>query len=338
MVHLKKILPIIVLILSITSFSDANEQVGSSPTANVTTTEKKNPISLSITSPRDGETFESEETVHVTGTVSHAEGLETGVRVNNYVFAPVYNGQFEVRGVPLPTSPPSYDVIITATDVKGNSRTETRKIGITRHNFDSGFGAQTSSGTAPLETELSAVGYRAPSFSCTGPGPVQWKKPASQKDLKEGEDQSEEELLEDPVINLTVEGVYHCTMEAKDKQGKTVSRTIPIVVYDKDKIDRMLRDKWETMRIKLSQGAVDDAVVYYRNSAKESYRQFFNSIRDQLPELAASMKELKLRKIEDFSAEYFVFSKTTWPDGSTSDGFTLTFSVDDDGVWKIDPF
>jgi len=57
------------------------------------------PITLTITSPLDGDTIYRPD-VMVTGTVDNTTGNETGVTVNGIV-AVVYNGEFFVNHVPL---------------------------------------------------------------------------------------------------------------------------------------------------------------------------------------------------------------------------------------------
>ena len=272
------------------------------------------PLVLSIDSPKAGANLSKSE-IMVEGTVSQESGLETGVVVNGRM-AVVTGNHFIANRVPLEEG--QNQITAVATDVNGNTATASVTVNATLSGQYIRLTANIESGIAPLETILSLDTSLNPtglSVTYTGPADVEFLST------------SENEYR----VRLNVEGTYFLTAQGTDSAGATYTDTIAISVLSKEALDTLLRSKWEGLREKLSKNDIEQAINYFVDNAKETYRYNFELLRDLLPVIAQDMGQIRLVDAYDQVAKYEL--------SSYQDGIELFFFIkfvkDIDGLWKI---
>lgn len=293
---------------------------GGRATASVTVT-VVSPITLTITSPLDGDTISGPD-IMVEGTISNTEGNETGVTVNRIV-ASVNGDHFVANHVSLQEGEST--IIAAATDTDGN----TAKASITVYPDTTSdyirITTDTESGISPLETTLRVEGsfsFTDSSLTDIGPGVV--------------------EVLENPTpeeyrVRMTTEGIYYFTARV-DYQDKTCTDTIAIIVLYQAELDAMLRAKWEGMKTSLINNNIEGALNYFHESSKQDYQEIFNLLRARLPHIVSAMREIELIYSEDRLAKYRI-KREEMVQGQTYDiTYYIYFIRDFNGLWRIDTF
>jgi hypothetical protein len=155
----------------------------------------------------------------VTCTVSHADGLETGVVVNGIV-ALVYNGHFAANHVPLEER--ENIITVAATDVEGKTAQKTVAVAVQSAPQRAALSAGLESGLAPMTTDLNISSNfmvaGLTNLACSGPGPVEYLSAA-------------DGLYS---VKMTTPGLYYFTGTAKDEPGDSYSDTMAILAMDSD--------------------------------------------------------------------------------------------------------
>jgi hypothetical protein len=162
-----------------------------------------------------------------------------------------------------------------------------------------------------------------PSITDTGPGAVEYL-------LKNNDDEYP--------IRITSEGVYRFTAEAPDAQGKMCSNELAIVVFGRQELDTLLQAKWHGMKSKLGIGAVEEALSYFREGSRDNYRNIFNALVNDLPQIVSGMQDIEMVATQGNRAEYRI-SRVHNIDGSpVTVTYTIYFVLDEDGIWRLDRF
>jgi hypothetical protein len=92
------------------------------------------------------------------------------------------------------------------------------------------------------------------------------------------------------------------------------------------------------MKACLAAGDVQGALNYFGRATRDEYETIFTSMGDQLPLMAQQMQAIEMVLAEEGFAKYRI-AKDEVIDGETY-GITydIYFSIDANGVWKIDRF
>ncbi len=287
----------------------------SSATANITV----KPISISITSPLQGETVSNPGLV-VRGTISNYHGTETGVAAGG-VTGTVSDGNFEINDVPVTDG--SNTITVTATDSQGNTSQASVSINVDVPEEYIRLSADEDSGLSPFETTLRIIGsfnYINPTLTVSGPGQVEYL------------DGSTDSVR---YIKLTVPGLYYFTAHVQNQEGITFSATVAVAVQDQAQVDTLLKTKWQGMRQKLSDNDIDGCAASFSNATRESFKNAFNAMtQGQRTNMAQDISDIKLIKSTGNAIEYDI--QTT--KDSKVYSFILLFVKDEDGLWKIRGF
>lgn len=278
------------------------------------------PMLLEITSPLNGGLVK-DSTVLVQGTVLHRRGLQTGVTVNG-IPAVVYAGQFIANEVPIQEG--ENTIVACAKDVDGNSV----KVSV---NIDAETEADCVRirsiaywGVAPIETMLTIGStLQAPSITDTGPGTVEY--------LPKNND-------DEYPIRITSEGIYRFTAEAPDAQGEMCSNELAIVVFGRQELDTLLQAKWHGMKSKLGIGAVEEALGYFREKSRDNYRNIFNALVNELPQIVSGMQDIEMVAAQGNRAEYRISRVHNIDGAPVTVTYTIYFVLDEDGIWRLDRF
>ncbi len=279
------------------------------------------PITITITSPLDGESI-SRDDILVKGTVTNTTGNETGVTVNGVV-ATVYGNQFIANHVPLTEG--SNTIIISATDTAGNIATTSITVNaVTTGNYIR-LTSNIESGISPLEVTLKVDGTFSFDESIIG-----GTGPAQPEFLYTSADEYR--------IKMTVEGIYYLTVSVTDINNVTYTDTIAIVVLNKSELDTLLRGKWEGMKGAMAAKNINEAVGYLIGESREQYSQAFNYLLDSLPDIANSMQNIEIIYLKGTVSKYRIRRIQIIENTSQEITYYIYFVKDNDGIWKLEKF
>ncbi len=294
---------------TITAEGPGGEPAIQSVTVNV------NPLSISITSPLNGDTIDAPQVI-VKGSVSNAAGNETGVVVNG-VLAMVYGDEFVANHVPLEEG--ENTITATATDAAGN--TLSAEITVTADTTGDyiWITVDEESGVTPFEATLRVEG----TFTFTEEATLTYDGP------------DEVEFLENPnenefTVRIETPGLYLFTAEV-DHEGTIYTDIVALLVMDQGELDALLRAKWEAMKEALSNGDVEKAAGYIGVGTREMYEYNFNLMSSYLQAISAGLQDIELVHIRENVAEYSMWAEQ---EGQTYSYYIL-FVRDSDGLWRI---
>jgi hypothetical protein len=278
-------------------------------------------LSLTVTSPSEGQTISGAD-VMVRGTLINSTGNETGVTVNGMV-ATVCGNQFIANHVPL--SEGQNTITIASTDTAGNTGSTSITINsVTTGNYLRLI-SNIESGISPLEVLLRVDG----SFNLTASnlgvaGPVQPEVLSA--------------APEEYKLRFTVEGVYYVTVTASGPDGLMYQDTIAITVLNRNQLDMLLKGKWEGMKEKLRNRDIDGSLVYFHDGSKESYRQAFKLILDDLPQIVSDMLGVEMIYVKDDLAKYRIRRNQNINEMNQTFTYYIYFLRDRNGAWKLNRF
>jgi PKD repeat protein len=278
-------------------------------------------MAIAVSSPSDGDTITGPD-VTVKGAVINSTGNETGITVNGVV-AIVYGDQFIASHVPLVEG--SNMVTVSAADTIGTAATTS----VTVNDVAGDYIMLTSnieSGISPLEVTLRIDGSFSidnSNMDVTGPTAI--------------------ELIDNPSpdeyrIKITAEGTYYFTANVTGPDETAYQDTLAITVMNKEQLDRLLKAKWEGMKGALEVQDVEGSLSYFLESSRDSYRQAFNAILDELPQIIGGMQDTEMIYLIGNVAKYRI-NRVHNINGTL---LTLTYYVyfvkDSDGIWMISKF
>ena len=275
-----------------------------------------NPITLTITTPRNGDTI-SRSDVRVEGTLTNAQGYETGVTVNG-ILAQVYGDKFSANHVPLAEG--SNPIKVTATDVKGNTQAAEIAVSAVKADHYIRISANGESGLAPLEPVLtidSSLDLTDASLTYTGPGEAELIS-------REGKEYR---------FKISAEGAYNFIAQVADPDGRIYEDTLALMVFSKEQINTLLVGKWEGMKAALDSQDSEKAVLNFAPGSQEIYKKQFNALKPFLSEIAKELNsaQMNLVDMDNRKAEYELLVER---DGVPL-SFSLKFIKDQNGLWKI---
>jgi len=276
-------------------------------------------ITLTITSPSDGETITRSD-ITVRGTITNSAGNETGVTVNGMVAA-VYGNEFIANHVPLTEG--SNTITVAATDTAGNTVTKSITVNaVTTGNYIR-LSANPESGIAPLEVTLRIDGsfsIDASSMSVDNATGVEW--------LSLGYDEYS--------VRLTAEGIYTFTASVTGPDGIMYQDMVIITVLNKTQLDTLLKAKWEGMKASLANQDIIGALTYFAEDSKQHYNELFAALQSHLPQIVQEMQEIQLIRVRGNSAKYRIRKNDLYGGQTVSITHYIYFLVDSAGIWKID--
>lgn len=292
---------------------------GSAADSVTVTVTEPGPIALTVISPAEGQTVTRTDFM-VTGTVNHAEGLETGVVVNGVV-AQVYNGNFAANHVPFQEG--ENTITLVATDAAGNTLQKSVNVTVQPQPKQVDLAASLESSLAPMQTDIrmtadfTVTGQTNLSYS--GPGPVEYL--AISNDTY--------------TVRMTEPGLYIFTGTAKDELNNEYTDTLAILAMDKTVLDALLQSKWEGMKEELSIQKIDAATGYFDPRSRERYTAIYSAIIDILPQIAADMGDIQMIVAKDNYAKYRIHRKEALSGREYTITYFIYFIVDKDGLWRI---
>ncbi len=114
--------------------------------------------------------------------------------------------------------------------------------------------------------------------------------------------------------------------------GNIYADTLAIVVMNKEKIDALLKGKWEGMKAKLMGGDVEGVLGYFVEGSKNRYSQVFAAVGSvNIDSIISSIIELRFNTMYGPVAQYWALRAES---GGTF-AYPITFFQDANGIWKI---
>lgn len=279
------------------------------------------PIQLSITAPIGNETI-NRPSVLVKGTVTSTAD-EVWVKVNGQL-ADVHNGQFVANHLPLTEG--TNVIIVNATDSNGGvGRAEVTVTAVKAPYVT--LNANITSGIPPLTTYFqittaipnAITGYR---IDFEGDGIIDYTGA----------------MFDDISHAYTTSGIYFPTVTVTDDQGNLYTDTMAIVLLDRQKLDAILKGKWEGMKAMLRGGDIEGAMKYFSADRQAAYRQAFSLLSDDLATIATEMQEIESVYFIGNVAKYRIKRQQTIDSRPLELVYYIYFTRDSDGKWSINKF
>jgi hypothetical protein len=185
--------------------------------------------------------------------------------------------------------------------------------------------ADPTSGVSPLETILSidaSFEVAASTLLCDGPGEIETVLIAPQQYR----------------LRMTVEGLYYFDVEVLDSQGVSHSGTVAVMVLDTSAIDALLVERWEEMKAALAAGRMEVALEHHHKEARTRYEAIYAALGSDLPVLVEQMQEISPVYFEQSRAKYRIRRDQDIAGQTVTVTYYVYFSMDGDGIWKIENY
>jgi len=130
------------------------------------------------------------------------------------------------------------------------------------------------------------------------------------------------------------EGIYYPTVTVTDDKGNIYTDSIAVTVLNREKMDALLKGKWEGMKRALAGGSIEGALKYFAKGSRQEYGEIFELLAAQLPVLVPEMREIDMVYVTGNVAEYYIKRFQRGVDIS----YFFYFVKDADGIWKIERF
>jgi len=129
-------------------------------------------------------------------------------------------------------------------------------------------------------------------------------------------------------VSYPTQGVFLATLRALDDQNKSYTAQTLIAVS----APPALAPKWEGMKEALRRGDIPAALGFIHSSARERYRQVFESVPpERLAQIERYLTTIEPVEIGHNGAEYKMLRSR---DGAIL-SFPVWFQVDADGIWRL---
>jgi len=278
-------------------------------------------LAMQITSPLPNEWIAG-PSVMVQGTILNPTGNEVGVNVNG-VAAIVVDDHFVANHVPLEQGENVLNVV--ATDAAGNSALASVVVNADTSVAYVGIYADVESGIPPFQTTLHVMGsfgFEWSLLGSEGPGVVD----VAQNSPREYR------------VGMSADGIYYLTVNVMDRQGVSHSDTIAISLWNRDRLDSLLKTRWDVMKASLIAGDTQGALQSFAVGSRERYGQIFDSISSVLPAMASEMREIGMIYVRDQVAKYRIRRQEEVMGEMYDITYYIYFKKDYDGLWRIDSF
>jgi len=271
-----------------------------------------------ITSPASGATVTGPE-VLVKGTYPSSFGADVGLTVNGSRGL-AGGGRFLAV---VPVDPQVTILTAVAKNAAGTTLDEdTIPITVQAGPDEAAVSLQASPvvGIAPLSVEMSLVANVAVTqvqVDQDGDGDIDFQGPT----------------LDGVLFTYAQPGVFVATATASTPGGPERSSVI-VQGYDRPALEALLQARWAAMKDELRTGDVEAALLFVTASARGRYREAFEALADDLPQIDTILLPLTFARA--WGAEVtFTMPRS---DGGVTKSFEVRFALDADGVWRVRAF
>jgi hypothetical protein len=276
----------------------------------------ENPFTITVLSPQ-ANAFITRPDVLVMGTIENAAGYETGIMVNNTV-AVVHGNQFVANHVPLEDG---INVIaITATDTEGSTYSVEHWVEADTSGDYIDITTTLESGLPPFESDLyinGTIPILSSTMAYTGPGTINLSQ--EEKDRYSAQ--------------ITDQGIYVLTATV-NYNGIAYQDRIAITGLNAIAVDDQIQAIWRKMKTCLINSNIEGALTYFHDISRDHQREVFTIIYDDLPGIAAGMRNIELIIVQNNIAKYRITREKIIQGQPYDITYYVIFSRSDDG-WKI---
>ncbi len=278
-------------------------------------------LAVNITTPTNSATINKPSTT-VIGTVT-TTAEETWVIVNG-IPAVIYGNQFIVNNVPLTDG--SNRIIINAMD--SNGAMDRAELSVTANTTAPyvQLSANITSGTSPLNT------YFTVNTSMTG------TIIGYQLDFGDGSTPYVGTTFDVVTHMYTTEDIVHPVLTINDSTNNIYTDTICIVIQNRAEIDALMKNKWNGMKTQLNIQNINGATAFIISTERDRYTEIFNAVGPRLPQIVQNMQDIQLIHVNNNSAKYRIRKNIIVGGQTQTITYYIYFSVDKNGMWKINKF
>ena len=134
------------------------------------------------------------------------------------------------------------------------------------------------------------------------------------------------------------EGIFYPVITVTDNLGNAYSNTAAITVSSKTEMDTLLKAKWEGMKTALTNGDVEGAVGYFHEGSQAKYREIFQLLQNELPNISANMQDTQLIYLKGNIAKYRIRREQEIKGTLQTITYYIYFVRDENGLWKVESF
>ncbi len=271
------------------------------------------PLNIQITVPATGAILPP-GLLLVRGAVA-AGGAEVGVLVNG-VPAAVQGSDFAALVQVTPAT-----IILTAVATSASGATASHSVAITVSATPAPgivLHASPQSGVAPLTVAFSLLGGPVPTqveLDFDGNGTVDFTGPS----------------LEGRSFTYPQPGLYVPRVTLTDARGIRLTASAVVQVFDPTTLEGLLQAKWQGMKDALRRGDTEGVLQTVAVGIRTRYRPALETLRGDLPALAATLGDLQVISFQDGLAE----AATVRLEDGQRRVYFIYFAPDDDGIWRI---
>lgn len=277
-----------------------------------------NDLSITISSPLDGETV-NRETVMVWGSFNSLSN-EASVMVNDKL-AEVSGNSYFANNIPLIVGQNTISAMII--EPGGYKAAETITIQTDTRTQPVRLSSNITSGVSPLTVYFT--------LDTNIPHPIT----SYQMDYDgDGNMDYTADNADDISYIYNISGLYLAQALVTDDKGNQYGEQISINVIPQEELDALLKSKWSGMVNALMDEDMETALTYFSERSRPKYEQGFNLLMDQLPDIFSLPEEFNLVSIKDNIA---IYENIVQVDG-VSRSYPVMFIKDENGFWKIRGF
>ena len=277
---------------------------------------------VQITEPAPSATI-STDSVLVRGLVD-AGGLEVGVTVND-VPALLSGTQWAVD-IPLVLG--SNSISAMATTVTGVQATTSITVNVPQPTPKQLIlRAAPASGIAPLEVTwqvINQTGRLLVQFELDETGTGTFRAPTA--------------MLDGAKTTYASPGLRFPALRATDDQGTLHTASAVVNVVDRAALDATLQARWTGIKSALSAGDAAAALGHIVTRGRDGYATLFTALGDQLAALGADMPPIQPVYFEGTFAKYRLRRQQRVGGTMMTITHYIYFSVDADGIWRLESF
>jgi hypothetical protein len=111
-----------------------------------------------------------------------------------------------------------------------------------------------------------------------------------------------------------------------------------VLVLDAATMNALLREKWEEMKTALADGEVQAALKYHREEVRTRYEAIYGAFGSDLPVLVGQMQDISPVYFEQSRAKYRIHQDHDIGGRTVTITYYVYFSMDEDGIWKIESY
>ncbi len=134
------------------------------------------------------------------------------------------------------------------------------------------------------------------------------------------------------------EGEYQFTVRTYDNSGRATTYRTPVKVLSSKAFDAELQARWNQLKEALGHGDASEALECIHTHSRDKYKETFDAFGSRLSLLGADMPAIEPVDFANEYAKYRLRRQQQVGDQVMTITHYVYFSVDTDGIWRIESF